>query len=137
MGLASLTAAFNPLHALNLNKQELQNPNNKTFKIKKRKLGKLKVSGIGIAVQNMSRTYQTTIPNRTQMRNVIQSAYEQGVTLFDAAEAYGPWEVEKILGESIKGFRHLIKITTKFGWNIDQITGKRLPGLNSKPAHIR
>jgi len=28
-------------------------------------------------------------------------------------------------------------IATKFGWNIDQETGKRLPGLNSRPEHIK
>lgn len=28
-------------------------------------------------------------------------------------------------------------IATKFGWNIDQQTGERLPGLNSRPKHIK
>jgi aryl-alcohol dehydrogenase-like predicted oxidoreductase len=28
-------------------------------------------------------------------------------------------------------------IATKFGWNIDLETGKRMPGLNSRPHHIR
>ena len=28
-------------------------------------------------------------------------------------------------------------IATKFGWNIDQETGERRPGLNSRPEHIR
>ena len=33
----------------------------------RRKLGKLEVSSIGLGVQNMSRTYQTTIPSRSEM----------------------------------------------------------------------
>lgn len=104
----------------------------------RRKLGKsLEVSSIGLGVQNMSRTYQTTIPRRTEMHRIIQSAFDNGVTFFDAAEAYGPFEVEKILGEGIAPFRNKVAIATKFGWNIDQETGKRLQGLNSQPAHIR
>ncbi|PIF62574.1 aldo/keto reductase [Flavobacterium sp. 11] len=104
----------------------------------KRKLGaSLEVSSIGLGVQNMSRTYQTTIPSRPEMLNIIRTAFDKGVTLFDAAEAYGPFEVERILGEGVASFRDKIVIETKFGWNIDQETGKRLPGLNSRPEHIK
>jgi aryl-alcohol dehydrogenase-like predicted oxidoreductase len=104
----------------------------------KRKLGAtLEVSSIGLGVQNMSRTYQTTIPSRPEMHNIIRTAFDKGVTLFDAAEAYGPFEVERILGEGIAPFRDKIVIETKFGWNIDQETGARLPGLNSRPEHIK
>jgi aryl-alcohol dehydrogenase-like predicted oxidoreductase len=71
------------------------------------------------------------------MHNIIRTAFDRGVTFFDAAEAYGPHEVERILGEGIAPFRNQVAITSKFGWNIDLETGKRLPGLNSRPAHIR
>jgi aryl-alcohol dehydrogenase-like predicted oxidoreductase len=103
----------------------------------KRKLGTLEVSSVGIGVQNMSRTYQTTIPTRSEMINIIRKAFDNGVTLFDAAEAYGPFEVERILGEALVPFRNKAVIETKFGWNVDQETGKRLPGLNSQPGHIK
>lgn len=104
----------------------------------RRKLGGvLEVSGIGLGVQNMWRTYQTTIPTRTEMIRIIQKAFDHGITLFDTAEAYGPFESERILGEGVASFRNKIVIETKFGWNIDQSTGKRLPGLNSQPEHIR
>lgn len=103
-----------------------------------RKLGgKLEVSGIGLGVQNMARTYQTTIPSRAEMRKIIQAAYDKGITLFDTAEAYGPFECERILGEATSSFRNKIVIETKYGWNIDQKTGQRLPGLNSRPEHIK
>lgn len=103
-----------------------------------RKLGKhLEVSSIGLGVQNMHRTYQTTIPSRSDMIKIIRKAYDNGVTLFDTAEAYGPWECEKILGEAIAPFRNKVVIETKFGWNIDQKTGQRLPGLNSKPSQMK
>ncbi|KQV82124.1 aldo/keto reductase [Rhizobium sp. Root1220] len=102
-----------------------------------RKLGSLEVSSIGIGVQNMSRTYQTTIPTRSEMHAIIRAAHDHGVTFYDAAEAYGPHEVERILGEGIKPFRDEVVITSKFGWNIDLETGKRMPGLNSRPEHIK
>lgn len=103
----------------------------------RRKLGALEVSSVGLGVQNMHRTYQTTIPHRPEMINIIQTAYDRGVTFFDCAEAYGPHENERILGEAVAPFRDKIVITSKFGWNIEQETGKRLPGLNSKPEQIR
>lgn len=103
----------------------------------RRSLGKLEVSSVGLGVQNMSRTYQTTIPTRPEMINIIRRAFDRGVTFYDAAEAYGPHEVERILGEGIAPFRDKIVITSKFGWNIDLDTGERRPGLNSRPDHIK
>lgn len=138
-GLALAGSALLPFRSLaNSRIGELNSEESNTLLApEKRKLGKLEVSSIGIGVQNMSRNYQTTIPSRPEMHRIIQSAYDNGVTLFDAAEAYGPFEVEKILGEGVASFRDKIVISTKFGWNIDQETGKRLPGLNSRPEHIK
>ena len=78
----------------------------------RRKLGTLEVSSVGLGVQNMARTYQTTIPSRPEMVNIIRAAYERGVTFFDTAEAYGPHECERILGEAIAPFRDKIVITS-------------------------
>jgi hypothetical protein len=103
----------------------------------RRRLGKLEVSSVGLGVQNMSRKYETTVPYRPEMINIIRAAYDRGVTFFDTAEAYGPFECERILGESIAPFRNKVVITSKFGWNIDLETGEQRPGLNSKPDHIR
>ena len=103
----------------------------------RRKLGSLEVSSLGLGVQNMSRTYQTTVPTRSEMHAIIRTAFDRGVTFFDAAEAYGPHEVERILGEGIAPFRNEVVITSKFGWNIDLKTGVRGPGLNSRPDHVK
>jgi len=105
--------------------------------IGRRKLGSLEVSSVGLGVQNMTRRYETLVPNRPQMIAIIRAAYDRGVTFFDAAEAYGPFEVERLLGEAIQPFRDKVAITSKFGWNIDLETGQRRPGLNSKPDHIK
>ena len=103
----------------------------------RRKLGSLEVSSVGLGVQNMSRKYETTVPYRPEMINIIRAAYDHGVTFFDTAEAYGPLECERILGESIQSFRNKVVITSKFGWNIDPETGRFQMGLNSKPDHIK
>jgi len=103
----------------------------------RRRLGKLEVSAIGLGVQNMRRKYETTVPYRPEMLNIIRRAFDSGVTFFDTAEAYGPHECERILGEAIQSFRDKVVITSKFGWNIDLETGERRPGLNSKPDHIK
>ncbi len=102
-----------------------------------RRLGSLEVSSVGLGVQNMSRTYQQTIPTRSEMLNIIRTAFDRGVTFYDAAEAYGPHEVERILGEGVTPFRDKVVIASKFGWNIDLETGVRRMGLNSRPEHIK
>ncbi|MBL9217276.1 MAG: aldo/keto reductase [Opitutaceae bacterium] len=103
----------------------------------RRKLGALEVSAVGMGVQNMHRKYTTEVPYRPEMIAILRAAYDRGVTFFDCAEAYGPFENERILGEAIEPFRDKVRITSKFGWNIDPETGARGPGLNSRPAHIK
>lgn len=120
-----------------LPEKDSQNSLKSSFPGRRKLGGKLEVSSIGLGCQNMSRTYQTTIPLRSEMYKIIRTAFDNGVTFFDAAEAYGPFEVERILGEGIAPFRDKVAITSKFGWNINQETGHRLPGLNSKPEHIK
>lgn len=139
-GLALAGTALLPFSSIakTSDSEVLDNDNSATLLGSKRKLGKsLDVSAIGLGVQNMSRTYQTTIPSRPEMHKIIRKAFDNGLTFYDAAEAYGPHEVERILGEGIASFRDKVVVSTKFGWNIDLETGKRLPGLNSQPEHIK
>jgi hypothetical protein len=104
----------------------------------RRKLGTLEVSSIGLGVQNNTRKYTTETPYRPEQIELIRAAYDHGVTFFDTAEAYGPFECERILGEAIEPFRDRVAITSKFGWNIDPETGQRVaPFLNSRPEHIK
>jgi aryl-alcohol dehydrogenase-like predicted oxidoreductase len=102
----------------------------------RRKLGSLEVSSVGLGVQNNRRKYTTETPYRPEQIELIRTAFDHGVTFFDCAEAYGPHECERILGEAIQSFRNQVVITSKFGWNIDQETGERRPGLNSRPDHV-
>lgn len=120
-----------------VNGQEGEAPATAAVSMPMRQLGGLEVSAIGLGVQNMHRNFQTTIPSRPEMVNIIRAAFDNGVTFFDCAEAYGPHECERILGEASEPFRDQAVIVSKFGWNIDLETGVRGPGLISRPHHIK
>jgi len=70
------------------------------------------------------------------MVSTLRSAVDRGVTFFDTAEVYGPFNNEELLGESLAPFRTQVVIATKFGFDISP-DGKRLVGTNSRPDHIR
>lgn len=71
------------------------------------------------------------------MHNILRTALDRGVTLFDCAEVYGPHECERILAEAVDGFRDEIEIVTKFGFDVDLETGTWPGGVNSRPDHIK
>jgi aryl-alcohol dehydrogenase-like predicted oxidoreductase len=104
--------------------------------MKKRILGNdgLEVSAIGYGCMGLSFGYGTTT-DRTTAIAIIRRAVELGVTFFDTAEAYGPYENEKLVGEALAPFRDQVVIATKFGFAFDG-DGKQT-GLNSRPEHIR
>ncbi|HTI97485.1 MAG TPA: aldo/keto reductase [Dongiaceae bacterium] len=103
----------------------------------RRKLGTLEVSSVGLGCQDFTGTFYATHPSRADVIALARAAHEHGVTLFDAAEAYGPLEVERILGEALGPIRNEVVVSSKFGWAIDPDTGRRTGGLNSQPEHIR
>lgn len=102
-----------------------------------RTLGDLEVSAVGLGCQTMTGTLYGPVSSREDMIGVIRAAAAQGVTLFDTAEAYGPFESERIVGEALEPVRDEVRIATKFGWNIDPETGEMQMGLNSRPDHIK
>ena len=104
--------------------------------MQKRKLGKLEVSAIGYGCMGLSYGYGPATDRQEGIR-MIRAAAERGVTIFDTAEAYGPFTNEELVGEALAPIRDQVVIATKFGWNIDPETGERRAGLNSRPEHIR
>jgi aryl-alcohol dehydrogenase-like predicted oxidoreductase len=105
--------------------------------MRKRKLGtNLEVSALGLGCMGMSSAYGPPA-DHGQMIRLIAAAVDRGVTLFDTAEAYGPFENEDLVGEALQPFRGKVVIATKFGFEIDPKTGQRGPGLDSRPQHIR
>ncbi|MGW4909160.1 aldo/keto reductase [Streptomyces sp. NPDC004270] len=101
-----------------------------------RRLGSLKVSGIGLGTQTMPGNLYGPVTSRKDMVTLVRTAVDQGVTFFDTAEAYGPFESERIVGEALRPVRDDVVIASKFGWNIDPDTGA-VTGLNSRSDHLR
>lgn len=104
-------------------------------KIPTRQLGKsgLEVSAIGLGCMGMTFSY-TPFPEKKDMVVLMQKAIEQGVTFFDTAEVYGPYNNEELVGEALAPYRKDVVIATKFGFNFED--GK-MNGVNSKPENIR
>jgi len=107
-----------------------------------RKLGKsgLEVSALGLGCMGMSFSYGPA-KDKQEMTSLIHAAVERGITFFDTAEVYGPFLNEELVGEALAPFRDRVVIATKFGFdldpNLDPRGMKGLPGLNSRPEHIR
>jgi aryl-alcohol dehydrogenase-like predicted oxidoreductase len=92
----------------------------------------LHVSALGLGCLGMSQSYGT--PDDTESIATIHRALDLGITLFDTAEAYGPFKNEELLGRALQGSRSQVAIATKFGWRIEN--GK-VTGTDSRPAHIK
>src|SRR5512146_1343400 len=83
--------------------------------MKKRKLGNLEVAAIGYGCMGLSYGYGPAA-DRTEAIALIRAATERGVTLFDTAEAYGPFTNEELVGEALAPIRDQVVIATKFGF---------------------
>lgn len=104
--------------------------------MKTRKLGNsgLEVSALGYGSMGINSAYGSPL-SREEGIKIIRQAFERGVTLFDTAEAYGPFTNEEIVGEALAPFKDKVVIATKFGFGINP-DGSRY-GLDSRPEHIR
>jgi aryl-alcohol dehydrogenase-like predicted oxidoreductase len=106
--------------------------------MQKRTLGSsgLEVSAIGFGCMGISQSYGIPLEKKDGVA-LIRAAVDRGVTFFDTAEVYGPFVNEEVVGEALAPVRQQVVIATKFGFDIDQKTGERRSGLNSRPAHIK
>jgi aryl-alcohol dehydrogenase-like predicted oxidoreductase len=102
--------------------------------MKTRALGQLNVSAMGYGCMGLEGTYGHSVP-RDEAATLIRAAVDRGVTLFDTAEAYGPFTNETLVGQALATVRDRVVIATKFGFGINA-DGSRY-GLDSRPAHIR
>ena len=101
-----------------------------------RTLGRVgpEVSALGYGAMGLSSAYGPAA-GRNDAIALLRAAVDRGVTLFDTAEAYGPFTNEELLGEALAPVRDQVVIATKFGFGINA-DGSRY-GLDSRPAHIR
>lgn len=92
----------------------------------------LEVSALGLGCMGLSYGYGPAT-NKQDAINLIRAAFEEGVTFFDTAEAYGPFANEELLGEALQPFRDQVVIATKFGF----VNGDSTKGQDSRPERIR
>jgi len=94
----------------------------------------LRVSALGFGCMGMSSGYGPT-GDRAENIALLREAVDRGVTLFDTAEVYGPYDNERLVGEALRPVRDRVVIATKFGFALDD-EGRNV-GLDSRPEHIR
>ena len=102
--------------------------------MQKRTLGRsgLEVSALGFGCMGLSHGFGPATEKKAAIK-VIRAAFDGGVTLFDTAEAYGPFTNEELLGEALAPMRDKVVIATKFGFE----NGIPDQGANSRPSRIR
>ncbi|HEY2151139.1 MAG TPA: aldo/keto reductase [Vicinamibacterales bacterium] len=101
-----------------------------------RTLGKngLEVSALGLGCMGMTSSYGPAA-DKQEMIKLLRLAVDRGVTFFDTAEAYGPFNNEELVGEALSPIRDRVVIATKFGFKF--APGSVRPvGLDSRPEHI-
>ncbi len=101
--------------------------------MQKRILGNsgLEVSALGMGCMGLNFGYGPATDKQEAIK-LIREAFEQGVSFFDTAEAYGQAN-EELVGEALAPFRKEVVIATKFGFK----EGNPSKGLDSSPTRIR
>ncbi len=106
--------------------------------MKTRKLGtELSVYPVGLGCMGMSFAYGGQ--EESAAIATLRRAVDLGVTLFDTAEVYGPYDNEILLGKALKPVRDKVVIATKFGFKIsaDGEGAARMTGVDSRPEHLK
>ena len=102
--------------------------------MQKRTLGnRLEVSAIGLGCMGMSQSFPP-IPERGDSIALIRAAVDRGVTFFDTAQVYGPFDNEELVGEALEPLRDQVVIATKFGF---ELSSGQSRGTDSRPETIR
>ncbi len=101
--------------------------------MEKRILGNgLEVSTLGLGCMGLTFGYGPATSEKDAIE-LIQKAYDLGITFFDTAEAYSQGLNEQFLGKAVKPFRENVVLATKFGFP----DGDAMKGVDSRPERIR
>ena len=106
--------------------------------MKYRTLGRdLEVSALGIGCMPMVSGGNITYgedASEAEAIATIHRAIDLGITFFDTAQIYGPFQNEELLGRAIAGRRDGLVIATKFGFRYD---GAQVTGIDGSPENAR
>ncbi len=94
----------------------------------------LVVSVVGIGCNNFGRKLDAD-----GTREVVDAAFDAGITLFDTADIYGTTHgsSEECLGAALKGRRDDIVLATKFGMSMDGLNGNDFGARGSRRYIVR
>lgn len=93
----------------------------------------LDVSAIGLGAMGMSAFYGAS--DEATSIATLRGAVDLGVTFIDTAEAYGPFENEKLIARALKDRRDEIVLATKASAETDD--DGTVHGRNGTPAYIK
>lgn len=96
--------------------------------MKKRMIGNLEVSEIGMGCMGFSHGYGKA-PSELDSIQAIYKAYEAGCTFFDTAESYGKEQFysghnEQLVGKAVESFRKKIILATKLHIHNDELNNQ-------------
>ncbi|HZR02119.1 MAG TPA: aldo/keto reductase [Burkholderiales bacterium] len=101
--------------------------------MKMRKLGReLQVAEIGFGCMALSGVYGPT--EDAQSIALLREAADQGVTMLDTADAYGPFHNEELVGKALAGIRDRVVLATKFGQRKNSDGTRTICGT---PSYVR
>ncbi|WP_291053816.1 aldo/keto reductase [Herbiconiux sp.] len=95
----------------------------------------LEVSQLGLGCMGMSAFYTGAGQDEAESIRTIHRALDLGVTFFDTAEMYGPYENEKLLGKALGGRRSEVAVATKFGTILHRGDGSH--GMDGSAENVR
>ncbi|MCD9028832.1 aldo/keto reductase [Luteimonas sp. BDR2-5] len=92
------------------------------------------VSAIGLGCMGMSAFYGGRGSDADAIQ-VIHHALDQGITLLDTADMYGPHTNEELVGRAIDGRRDDVFLATKFGIRLDP-DDPQARGVDGRPEYV-
>lgn len=94
-------------------------------------LGELTTSALGLGCMGMSFAYGGAEEERNLA--TLDQALDEGVTMLDTADIYGPRSNERLLGRWLPGNRDRVELATKFGAYSLEIEGRSPDG---RPEYV-